>query len=122
MSIPVPPVPSFPPAELTLTSIHGLKAAGVKADGRVLFGPIADTLLSAAEARGVDWMVVGTHARKGLLRVVLGSVAEEVIRRANVPVLTVRNRWHEGCAGRSCATCSVEHTDLEQALTAEVDG
>jgi nucleotide-binding universal stress UspA family protein len=49
----------------------------------------ASSLLSFAERHQADLVVVGTHGRTGLLRFVVGSVAEQVIRRARVPVLTV---------------------------------
>lgn len=53
MSIPVPPVPSFPPAELTLTSVKGLRAAGVKAGIKTSGNPdigllVADEPMNAA--------------------------------------------------------------------------
>jgi K+-sensing histidine kinase KdpD len=39
----------------------------------------------------IDLLVVGTHGRRGLAHVLLGSVAEALVRRAPCPVLTVRN-------------------------------
>ncbi|MBM4361055.1 MAG: universal stress protein [Deltaproteobacteria bacterium] len=49
------------------------------------------TVISAAlEARGYDLVVLGTHGRSGLAHLVLGSVAERVVRHSRVPVLTVR--------------------------------
>lgn len=47
-------------------------------------------ILRVAEEEGVDVIVIGTHGRKGLAHLLLGSVAEKVIREANVPVVTVR--------------------------------
>jgi nucleotide-binding universal stress UspA family protein len=44
-----------------------------------------------AQAEGADFIAVGTHGRGGLQRLVMGSVAEDVIRDAVVPVLTVRS-------------------------------
>lgn len=49
-----------------------------------------DAILKAAEAVHADLIVMGTHGRRGLSRMLLGSVAEEIIRRAACPVLTVR--------------------------------
>lgn len=46
-------------------------------------------ILGTAEARHADLIVMGTHGRQGLPRLVLGSVAEKVVRLAHVPVLTV---------------------------------
>ncbi|HEU4729768.1 MAG TPA: universal stress protein [Kofleriaceae bacterium] len=49
-----------------------------------------DAIVNAAKAVHADLIVIGTHGRRGLSRVLLGSVAEEVIRRAPCPVLAVR--------------------------------
>lgn len=50
-------------------------------------GSAADAILSAVDARDIDLVVMGTHGWSGLDRVVLGSVAESVVRRTPVPVL-----------------------------------
>jgi nucleotide-binding universal stress UspA family protein len=47
-------------------------------------------ILDAAKADGADLIVVGTHGRHGVRHVLLGSVAEKVVRLSKVPVLTVR--------------------------------
>ncbi len=47
-------------------------------------------IVDAASKEGVDLVVVGSHGRTGLLRVVLGSVAARVVAEAPVPVLVVR--------------------------------
>jgi len=49
-----------------------------------------ETVLEYAVANDVDLVVMGTHCRTGLDRVLLGSVAERVVRRSPVPVLVVR--------------------------------
>ena len=51
----------------------------------------ASEILRYAEAAGIQLIVVGTHGRTGLARLVLGSVAEAVVRAAPCPVLTVRS-------------------------------
>ena len=53
-------------------------------------GDPRDTIVGAAQALSADLIVMGTHGRRGLSRVVMGSVAEDVIRHASCPVLTVR--------------------------------
>ncbi|HEX6324602.1 MAG TPA: universal stress protein [Vicinamibacterales bacterium] len=58
-------------------------------------GPVAQTIAGIAADRGADFIVMGTHGRTGLAHVLVGSVAEHVIRIAGCPVLTVR----EGLAG-----------------------
>jgi len=52
-------------------------------------GRPAPVALDYAEAEGADLLVMGSHGRHGLRRLFLGSVAEEVLRRASVPVLIV---------------------------------
>lgn len=53
-------------------------------------GDPANEILAAAEDENVRMIVMGTHGRRGLAHLFLGSVAEQVIRKSNVPVLTVR--------------------------------
>lgn len=53
-------------------------------------GHPAEEILKYAQEHGIDLIVMGTHGRRGLNRVLLGSVAEEVVRSANVPIMTVR--------------------------------
>jgi nucleotide-binding universal stress UspA family protein len=50
----------------------------------------AGTIVAQARKRRVDLIVLGTHGRRGMLRLVLGSDAEQVVRTAPVPVLLVR--------------------------------
>src|SRR5215831_6680988 len=52
-------------------------------------GPVADSILQFAECRDIDLIAMGTHGRRGLDRVVLGSVTERVLRKARCPVLAV---------------------------------
>jgi nucleotide-binding universal stress UspA family protein len=49
-----------------------------------------DAILKAAKAVHADLIVIGTHGRRGLSRALLGSVAEDVLRRSPCPVLAVR--------------------------------
>ena len=52
----------------------------------------APALLEYAEAHAIDLIVMGTHGRRGARRTLLGSVAEETVRFASCPVLTVRQK------------------------------
>ncbi len=56
----------------------------------------APAIMEYAEDEGVDLIVMGTHGRRGVRRLLLGSVAQEVVRRADRPVLTVRKDGHNG--------------------------
>ncbi len=53
-------------------------------------GSPATAILQIAQERQCDLIVMGTHGRTGLTRVVMGSVAEQVVRNATCPVLTVK--------------------------------
>jgi nucleotide-binding universal stress UspA family protein len=53
-------------------------------------GPIADALRGHALRHAVDLIVMATHARRGIARVWLGSVADRLIRETGIPVLAVR--------------------------------
>jgi nucleotide-binding universal stress UspA family protein len=66
------------------------KAAGVRARGMLLEGPVHDRIVAAARKVRADMIVIGTHGRSGLARFVLGSVASRVVSHARCPVLTVR--------------------------------
>ncbi len=57
----------------------------------VLDGSPAERLAGYAEDHDVDLIVMGAHARKGLDRLIIGSVADKIIRGAKVPVLIVRS-------------------------------
>lgn len=52
-------------------------------------------ILDAAKEERADLVVMGTHGRRGVARALLGSVAEKVVRAAEVPVLTVRRSFTE---------------------------
>lgn len=53
-------------------------------------GPIHETILDIARERGVDLIAMSTHGRSGIARMVIGSVADQVVRHSPVPVLLVR--------------------------------
>ncbi len=67
--------------------------AGVAAESAMLetdVDDLAGELLAQAERWGAGLIVMGTHGRRGLAHLILGSVAEGVVRGASVPVLLVR--------------------------------
>jgi nucleotide-binding universal stress UspA family protein len=53
-------------------------------------GDPATAILQVAQERGCDLIVMGSHGRTGLGRLLMGSVAEQVVRKASCPVLTVK--------------------------------
>ena len=64
--------------------------AGVTVEGRVVTGYAAEEIVKAAEESKADLIVLGTHGRKGIDKILFGSVAEKVIKTAGVPVLSMR--------------------------------
>jgi nucleotide-binding universal stress UspA family protein len=56
----------------------------------VWYGPPAASIVDAARLRGIDLIVMTTHGRSGLGRLILGSVAEAVLRGTTVPILVLR--------------------------------
>ena len=66
------------------------RRAGARARSVLLDGVVHDRIVRAARAEHADMIVIGTHGRTGLARVVLGSVASRVASHAGCPVLTVR--------------------------------
>jgi nucleotide-binding universal stress UspA family protein len=65
---------------------------GVPFRHKLLFGDPAETILRTADEVDADLIVMGTHGRTGVSRLMMGSVAEVVVRRASCPVLTVKER------------------------------
>jgi nucleotide-binding universal stress UspA family protein len=77
-----------------------LATANVAADVQRSLGQgrPADEIVDCARDRSVDLIVMGTHGRGGVSHVLLGSVAEKVIRTAPCPVLTVRSATESAAA------------------------
>lgn len=63
--------------------------------GRVVLGVPFVEIIRAAKEQQSDLIVMGTHGRTGLQRVLIGSVAEKVVRKAPCPVLTIKHPGHE---------------------------
>jgi nucleotide-binding universal stress UspA family protein len=68
------------------------KAAGARVRGLLLEGTTADAIVRAARGKRADVIVMGTHGRSGLGRLLMGSVAQRVVGTAPCPVLTVRGK------------------------------
>ncbi len=63
---------------------------GIEATPLVWEGEPADAILAAAESEGADVIVIGSSGKSGVGRMLMGSVSDDVIRRAPVPVMVVR--------------------------------
>ncbi len=62
----------------------------VPVDTMIVVDQPVSAILKTARDKNVDWIVMGTHGRRGVDRLVLGSVTESVLRQSDRPVLTVR--------------------------------
>jgi nucleotide-binding universal stress UspA family protein len=78
-------------ARLETDSRHLLRTQSVV---RTSLSP-AETILAYARDAKIDCIVMGTHGRGGVAHLVMGSVAERVVRLAPCPVLTIRHPEHE---------------------------
>jgi nucleotide-binding universal stress UspA family protein len=67
-----------------------IRCEGATLRGEVLVGKAAESLIDYAEKNNIDLILTATHGRSGVTRWVLGSVADKILRSANVPVLMVR--------------------------------
>jgi nucleotide-binding universal stress UspA family protein len=90
-------VPMLPPTTgydrtATEEKLHRLQApdAAVRVEHRLEEGDSATEILDVAQDSGADLIVLGTHGRSRLSRLLMGSVAEQIVRRAACPVVTVR--------------------------------
>jgi|SRR5579884_3367262 nucleotide-binding universal stress UspA family protein len=68
---------------------------GLEAEMVVHKGFVPESILSYAQNLQADMIVMGTHGRRGLDRLVMGSVTESVLRKARCPVLAVRKPSHD---------------------------
>lgn len=79
--------------------VEKLHSAGVGHVGqRIETGQPEAVIVRIAQETGCDLIVMGTHGRKGIERLMMGSVAERVVRQATCPVLTVREDASENGA------------------------
>jgi nucleotide-binding universal stress UspA family protein len=91
-------------AECYLTTLkERCREKGIEARTRVLYCPVVDGIMNATKLEGADLIAMSTHGRTGLSRVLHGSVAAGVLRRADRPLLLIRSgsgRKKEAVASR----------------------
>lgn len=73
-----------------LAAVERAGHSGVSARPIVWEGAAGESILAAAGAEAADLIVVGSHCRGGVQRLLLGSVSDQIVRHARVPVLVVR--------------------------------
>jgi nucleotide-binding universal stress UspA family protein len=71
--------------EFTRTYFTG----SIRVLSEVILGDPSDAILNYIDEQAIDMVVMGTHGRKGLDRVLFGSVAERVVKKAGIPILVV---------------------------------
>jgi nucleotide-binding universal stress UspA family protein len=69
--------------------------AGVSVETKVLTGIPFEEIVRTGNEVSADLIIMGTHGRSGMSHLLLGSVAEKVVRKAPCPVLTVRQEEHD---------------------------
>jgi len=74
--------------------LDGLAEAPFSVTGTVIQGEPVKEIIGAAKSEGSDVIIVGTHGRNALEHVLLGSIAERVVRKSPCPVLTVPMPGH----------------------------
>ncbi len=80
---------------------------------------VADVILAKVRDTGADVVVLGTHGREGMSRLVMGSAAEDVLRHAEVPVLLVRAPAAVGASARAPqAAADVPHQGRQEETAA----
>jgi nucleotide-binding universal stress UspA family protein len=75
---------------LLQASRERVQRAGLQGENLLVQGTPTQTIVDTAGEQGVDLIIMGTHGRTGLAHVLLGSVAEHVVRQGPCPVLVVR--------------------------------
>lgn len=85
--------PSIEEVKRKLRQLEG-HAHRVRVESLVMEGDPVDMILRAGEETNSDVIVMGTHGRTALMRLLMGSVAESVLRKASCPVLTVKSLAH----------------------------
>jgi nucleotide-binding universal stress UspA family protein len=97
---------------------YRLVGQGIKASGRaVIGGNTAETILDAAHTGRVTMLAIATHGRGGLRRAMLGSVADKLVRGADVPVLVLPPVGHAPAAKSSSRRGGVRKSRGVKALT-----
>lgn len=90
-------MPTEPPdiRDYLLRELNSLETpTDITVDRQLEIGAVVEGILFVAGERKCDLIIIGTHGRGGLGRVLLGSVAESVLRKAPYVVLTVKGEAH----------------------------
>jgi nucleotide-binding universal stress UspA family protein len=100
--VPYPSMPEMGPVDAETVQEAGASMArmveqlpeGVCSNSRLVTGMADVQIVREADRCDADLIIIATHGRSGLARVLLGSTAERVVRHAHCPVLVVREQEH----------------------------
>ena len=117
----------------TKAFIDAESASGIAIEAVIREGTVAAEILEQANTMDAELLVIGTHGRSGFERLVLGSVAEKVLRKARCPVLTIPRRLPDAVPAGPvlfkqilCAVdfseCSMHALKYALSLAQEADG
>jgi nucleotide-binding universal stress UspA family protein len=76
----------------TQKALDRVQQAGIQGDSAIVEGLPFQAIIDIAKDKNVDLIVMGTHGRTGLIHVLMGSVAEKVVRLAPCSVLVTRGK------------------------------
>jgi len=74
------------------TLLNRVHQEGLQGETAIVQGVPFQVIVDTAESQNIDLIVMGTHGRTGLTHVLMGSVAERVVRMAPCPVLVTRGK------------------------------
>jgi nucleotide-binding universal stress UspA family protein len=92
------------------------RSAGVEPQVGGAYGRPVPAILAACEAHACNMIVMGTHGRRGPVRMLLGSVTDGVLRSAPVPVLTVRTVDDTTRSPFTCAVVAIDDSEAADAI------
>jgi nucleotide-binding universal stress UspA family protein len=93
--------PAYDPTQAQVTAVQEaedyvsgvakrLQGEGIRVEAKVRYGDPVEEILDHVTWNHIDLIAMATHGRTGLTRVVMGSIAEHVLRRTSVPMLLLR--------------------------------
>jgi nucleotide-binding universal stress UspA family protein len=96
MTAPPPPPPSAEDRQALQEQLQRIKPrdTAIRVEYLLEEGDPATAIVQVAQERPCDLIMMGSHGRTGLQRLLMGSVAEQVVRKASCPVLTVKTPQH----------------------------
>ncbi len=80
-------------AEKSMEAFVAENFSGIKVEGKIISGYAAQEILNYATNNEIDLIIMGTHGRTGIDRMLFGSVAEKVVKAATMPVMTIRPNY-----------------------------